>query len=174
MMKDTHDSNGLIEVSKPASPERRDFLEASCCGLLAILAAAGLNPEVARALPVAATQGKAQGSELSYPIPPADAVHIDNDNQVILVRSANHVYAFSLACPHQNTALRWREQQHRFQCPRHNSKYQPDGVFMSGRATRNMDRFAIRREGQNVAVDVSKLFRSDRQKAEWDAAVVAL
>ncbi len=45
---------------------------------------------------------------------------------------------------------------------------------MSGRATRNMDRFALRREGDQVIVDVDQLFRSDRQKAEWESAAVTL
>jgi hypothetical protein len=57
---------------------------------------------------------------------------------------------------------------------RHGSKYQPDGTFISGRATRNMDRFAIRHEGDKLIVDVNRLYRSDQQKADWDSAVVTL
>ena len=93
---------------------------------------------------------------------------------MILVRNANRVFAFPLACPHENTALRWRQQDQRFQCPRHESKYQPDGTFMSGRATRNMDRFPIRRDGPKVVVNLAKLFRSDQQRSDWDAAVLTL
>ena len=52
--------------------------------------------------------------------------------------------------------------------------YRPDGTFLSGRATRNMDRFAIRRDGQKVVVNLAQLFRSDRQKPEWEAAAVTL
>jgi nitrite reductase/ring-hydroxylating ferredoxin subunit len=115
-----------------------------------------------------------QGAERSYALPAEDGVNIDQDNDVILVRNANRVYAFALSCPHENTALRWRRQDQRFQCPRHESKYQPDGAFLSGRATRNMDRFAIRRDGQKVVVNLAQLFRSDRQKPEWDAAAVTL
>jgi Rieske Fe-S protein len=85
-----------------------------------------------------------------------------------------HIYAFALACPHENTALRWRPQDQRFQCPRHESKYQPDGTFLSGRATRNMDRFALRLDGQKIVVNLAKLYQSDRQKTEWEAAVIFL
>ena len=56
----------------------------------------------------------------------------------------------------------------------HKSRYQPDGVFISGRATRNMDRLAVRREGDTIVVDVDKLYRSDQNAADWAAAVVAL
>jgi Rieske Fe-S protein len=82
--------------------------------------------------------------------------------------------ASTLACPHQNTALRWIEKDHRFQCPRHHSKYEPDGTFISGRATRSMDRYAIRREGANIVVDFSTLHEQDTDPAGWSAALVHL
>jgi Rieske Fe-S protein len=74
----------------------------------------------------------------------------------------------------QRTALRWRQEEMRFQCPRHGSKYQPDGTFISGRATRNMDRFAVQRQGEAILVDLNRLYRSDEQAALWTAAVVSL
>lgn len=104
----------------------------------------------------------------------ADGVSIDKANEVILVRHGGSVYAFALSCPHQNTALRWNADEGRFQCPKHKSRYQPDGTFISGRATRNMDRLPIRREGGNVVVDVDRMFESDKDEAGWKAAVVAL
>jgi len=62
----------------------------------------------------------------------------------------------------------------RFQCPKHKSKYEPDGTFISGRATRNMDRYAIKRAGMEVEVALEVLYRNDKQPAEWTAAVVVL
>jgi hypothetical protein len=35
-----------------------------------------------------------------------------------------------------------------------------------------MDRFAIKRDGANVAVDLDVLYRQDDDRAAWDAAVV--
>jgi Rieske Fe-S protein len=92
--------------------------------------------------------------------------------QVILVRFQQKVYAFNLACPHENTALRWRQGDGRFQCPRHESQYQPDGTFITGRATRNMDRFAVKVAGGSLVVDLNRLFRSDQQAQDWAAAAV--
>jgi Rieske Fe-S protein len=63
---------------------------------------------------------------------------------------------------------------HRFQCTKHDSKYQPDGTYTSGRATRNLDRFAIRRDGPSVVVDLDKTFHSDTDAAGWTAAAVTL
>jgi len=132
-----------------------------------------LRPETAAALPVFETSGAETGTtEHSYPLPTTDGVNIDRDTQVIVVRFQQKVYAFNLACPHENTALRWRERDGRFECPRHHSKYQPDGTFIEGRATRNMDRFAVRRSDQALVVDLGRLFHSDQQPTEWAAASV--
>lgn len=153
---------------------RRVFLGKASCALFAALAASGVSKD-AWSLPVAAMSAEGtQGDEQAYPLPSGDSVNIDQKNDVILVRSGSHVYAFALACPHENTALRWRPQDQRFQCPRHQSKYSPDGTFMSGRATRNMDRFALRLEGGKVIVDLSKLYQSVHQKTEWDSAVLTI
>ena len=114
------------------------------------------------------------GAELTYPLPAADGAVIDKGNQLILARYQEKVYAFNLSCPHQNTALRWYPEDGQFQCPKHHSRYRPDGVFVSGRATRSMDRLGIRRDGATVIVDVNKFYREDQNPAEWAAAVVTL
>jgi Rieske Fe-S protein len=93
---------------------------------------------------------------------------------VIVVRYQAHMYAFNLACPHQNQALKWLPKEGRFQCPKHQSKYQPTGTFMTGRATRNMDRLAVRLDGTALVVDVNRMFQSDKDPAGWSAATVAV
>ena len=110
----------------------------------------------------------------AYPMPAADGVTIDKTTQVILVRLQGKVMAFNLACPHENTALRWKQAVGRFECTKHDSKYSPDGTFTGGRATRNMDRLAIVRDGASVVVDLTKLIKSDSQSAEWTAAVITV
>jgi hypothetical protein len=67
-----------------------------------------------------------------------------------------------------------RLRQRRFQCSKHDLRYTPDGVHTAGRATRNMDRFPITRDGTSVVVDVSRVYRSDQDAAGWVAAAVAL
>jgi Rieske Fe-S protein len=116
----------------------------------------------------------APGDELSYAIPATDGAQIDRDQQVIVVRWQDAVYAFDLACPHQHAALRWDDTDHRFQCPKHHSQYQPDGVFITGRATRGMDRFSVRRDGSKVVVDVNAIHKQDEDPWGWNAAVVKL
>lgn len=153
--------------------DRREFLRESLAA--AVLIAVGAGSAEAAALPVGfGTAAGASGDERTYPLPAADGATIDRENQVIVARFENKGYAFLLSCPHQNTALRWLADQRRFQCPRHESKYRPDGAFIEGRATRNMDRFALKRAGNTLVVDLARWFQSDTQKAEWAVAFVQL
>jgi nitrite reductase/ring-hydroxylating ferredoxin subunit len=166
---------GRCDRCPSAVSSRREFLAETATALTAALVAAGISDADASTLPVSFGGAVGvQGHERSYPIPAADGTTIDRDNEVILVRQAGRVFAFALACPHENAALRWRAAEQRFQCPRHESKYKPDGTFIEGRATRHMDRFAVRRDVGNVVVNVSRLIRSDQQAAEWAAAVVVI
>jgi Rieske Fe-S protein len=117
-------------------------------------------------------EGVGAASEQKYPFPAADGVTIDRKQQVIIVRTQGQVYAFNLSCPHENTALKWLPKDVRFQCPKHESKYQPNGTFVSGRATRNMDRLSIRRDGNDLYVDLSHIIKSDTDAAAWNAATI--
>jgi Rieske Fe-S protein len=158
-----------------ACTSRRQALGQISAAAVAAMAGVTLWPGTAPWLPVAEASGAPSGpDEHAFPVPAADGVTIDRDTQVIVVRFQQRVYVFNLACPHENTALRWKQRDGRFQCPRHESQYQPDGTFMTGRATRNMDRFAIRRNGDSLVVDLNRLYRSDQQPQAWAAASVAV
>ena len=165
-------------MSSPAAVERRAFLRAAGAALASV-GFLGLRPSSVLAMPVVsggALPAKAgdRASEKRYPLPAADGVTIDKDNSVILARAANKVFAFSLSCPHQNTALRWDNDDHVFMCPKHKSHYKPDGTFIDGRATRDMDRLPIKRDGAQLVVDVDDLIQQDEKQKEWSAAFIAL
>lgn len=157
-----------------SSDSRRDFFKhaaALVSGALIGLAGSELHGEtlaVGEGTPLLTV-----GNELTYPIPGADGATVDRDNGVIVVRFQGKVFAFNLSCPHENAAVRWKAAVNRFECSRHDSKYDPAGTYTSGRATRNMDRFAVKRSGSNLVVDISRLIKSDTEKAQWEAAVVA-
>src|SRR5579871_1657572 len=144
------------------SCDRREFLQsAACLGVFA-------------ALPVFFVEGVEAEQERRFPIPASDSVNIDRSAQMILVRDQGHVFVFALSCPHQNNALKWVEGDHRFHCTKHDSVYEEDGRHVSGRATRNMDRYAIRRDGDAVVVDVHKWFESDKDANGWNGAMIAV
>lgn len=154
---------------------RRDFLGKASWVVLAVLTASGISSADALSFPTSIISPDAvQDAEHLYPLPTANSVSIDQGSRIILARIENRIYAFSLACPHQGIPLRWQPQDERFLCPRHHAKYRPDGTYMAGHKTRDMDRFALRRENDQVIVDASKLYRSDVQRAEWESAILVL
>ena len=173
----THDSTSLdrnADACAGCALGRRAFLRDA--GLIAAgaLVALGMSPARAAAMPlelVSALGGTRD--EKSYPIPAADGAQIDKENAVILARHEGKVYVFSLACPHQNTAIRWYDKDKQFECPKHHSKYRADGTFIEGRATRGLDRFAVRKNGDNVVVDLDKLFE-EKKDEEWKTAFITL
>lgn len=111
---------------------------------------------------------------VSYPVPVADGAFIDTRNDVILMRWQQCIYVFSLACPHQHTALRWKPEIGLFQCPKHHSRYEPDGSFISGRATRGMDRFKVSRVDGSIQVDLGTLYSQKDDPTGWGAALIRL
>lgn len=111
-------------------------------------------------------------SALRYPVPTADGVTVDRSNEVILVRQEGEVMAFALSCPHQRSMLRWRDGDGIFQCSKHHSEYTPAGVYEKGRATRNMDRLAVKLDGSEVVVDRTTTYHSDENPQAWESAVV--
>jgi nitrite reductase/ring-hydroxylating ferredoxin subunit len=156
---------------------RRQFLQEAALFVTSTIVAIGVGPLRAAAMPMGFVRAlSTTGTEKVYPIPSADGVNIDVEESVIIARVQNVLYAFSLACPHQQTALKWFDDAREFRCPKHNSTFHADGVYIpdSGRATRGMDRFALRKDGANVAVDLDKLYQEDEDPAPWKAAVIRL
>lgn len=149
---------------------RRDFLRTALRGAASVAALSALGPATA----IAAAAPRVAGGAVRYALPAADGVSIDSTNDVILCRSNGEIFAFALACPHQNTALKAMPKNAGFQCSRHKSKYLPNGTFVSGRATRNMDRLQIARDGAQIVVEPEIAFESDVDPAKWAAASVKL
>ena len=153
---------------------RREFLLDALRSSAVLLASLGLSTS-ADAMPARTMRALRSGaSDKTYAIPAADGVQVDRENEVILSRVGAHVYAFALACPHQNTALRWESGDNRFQCPKHKSRYTPEGVFIEGRATRSMDRYAVRLAANTIVVDIDVVIQEDMDKPAWQRAVVTL
>ena len=156
---------------------RRDFVRNA--GLLAasVLVALGATPSHAVAAPKGFISAGAGGHEdKAYLIPAGDGTQIDKDNSIIVTRWQNKVYVFSLACPHQNTALHWDDKDNQFECPKHHSRFLADGIYIkdSGRSTRGLDRFAVRKDGNNVVANLDMLYQEDEDEAAWKTAFISL
>ncbi len=157
-----------------SSSSRRDFLKSSAACVGGAFARCSLLPDTLRALPVHMIDGAGAGAEQSYPIPATDSVNVDGKTGLILARAAGKVYAFSMSCPHERAAVKWVPKDNRFACTKHDSKYRPDGTYISGRSTRSLDRFPIRRDGNQILVTLDLVFRFDKDPAGWEKAVIAL
>ncbi len=150
---------------------RRAFLRDTALAVAAIVA---VTPG-AEALPVRSIAALAATAKfVTYPVPVADGVHVDTHSEIILARVGGKVFAFDLECPHQQTDLRWLASDKRFRCPKHKSLYSAEGIYLEGRATRSMDRHAIRQEGATVVVDLDKRYEEDQDGALWKDAFVTV
>ena len=155
---------------------RRTFLRDTAMATAALMGL-GVAPGLAAAAPIEFVHSiGGGGEERSYAVPPTDGAQIDKANDAIITRWEGKVYAFSLGCPHQNTTLKWSAKDKGFECPKHHSRFTADGIYIkdSGRATRGMDRLAIRKDGVNVVVNLDKAFQEDENNAAWKAAFVAV
>jgi len=153
--------------------DRRGFLRAAAFLSAGAGVALAAVPSAALALPVV-TGVRLSPEEKSYPIPAADGVQIDKELDVILARTQGKVFAFSLACPHQNTAIKWEAGNHRFQCPKHHTIYTPEGAFVEGRATRGLDRFVVRKDGNSIVVNLDSLLQEDEDGEKWKTAFMVI
>jgi len=153
---------------------RRDFLRDTSRAAAGILIGLGAMPSALAAQAVFITPLATHGEEKTYAIPSADGTQIDKSSGTILTRWQGKVYVYSLACPHQNTGLRWYDKDNRFECPKHHSRFEPDGEYVkdSGRATRGLDRFAVRKDGSNVVANLDKMYQQDDNAADWAAAFI--
>ncbi|HEY4100463.1 MAG TPA: Rieske (2Fe-2S) protein [Gemmatimonadales bacterium] len=155
--------------------DRRVFVErASILAASALLSLGVPRRVLAMMRPIPVDAIARRGSTVSYPVPAADGAQIDKSNGVIITRWQGVVIAFNLACPHQRAPLRWNGQDAQFECPKHHSHYLPDGTYVSGRATRSMDRLAITKTASGVEVNLDQMFKEPDNPATWKAAEVTV
>jgi nitrite reductase/ring-hydroxylating ferredoxin subunit len=159
-----------------ASASRRAFLREvglTVVGALALITVG--SPAVALADSVVATQPlRAVGRRRTYGIPAGDSIGVDADSDVIIARWHDRVYAFSLKCPHRGTRLEWHADESRLFCPKHKARFQPDGAHDSGRTSRDLDRYDIKRQSEALVVDLDALRRADQDPEVWQSAMIVL
>lgn len=159
----------------PLLLDRRTFLRSAALAAAATLATLGAAPGAAFADGVRVIAPLSiSGGQRSYRLPTADSVAVDGANDAIIARWQGRVHAFSSRCPHRGTRLEWHADETRIFCPRHKARFQPDGAHDSGRATRNLDRYEIRRQGDTMIVNLDVLYRADQNAAGWQGAVLVL
>ncbi len=170
-------SNPILHtaVTCPRQLDRRSFLRDMALAVAAALVANGVSPDSAFAEGLSLIEPViVQGAERVYAIPTADGVFIDEAQRLVLARWHGMLYAMSVACPHKREPLEWRANEGRLYCPKHKVRWSPEGARVSGRNTRDLDRYALRREGGRVVIALDRVLASDRNAAEWAAATLVL
>jgi cytochrome b6-f complex iron-sulfur subunit len=169
-----HNNDAKECAACPIAVGRRAFLRDVGLTVTAALIASGLKPGAALASLVTDVRPlRSKGALRTYTIPAGDAVMVDVDNDVIIARTGGKVYAFSRRCPHKGAGLVWHESESRIFCPKHKARFGIDGDHVSGRRSRNLDRYAMRLEGREVVVDTDTVYREDENLRQWQSAVVA-
>ena len=159
----------------PARLDRRAFLRDTALFVAGAMAASGLAPSLAFAEQARFIEPlTAIGRERGFPVPVADGVSVDDSNHLVLVRSRDKLYAFSLECPHRGRMLEWQPGGRQFYCPKHKARFSPAGANIGGRRTSALDRYALRRDGSQVVVSLDRVLSEKDTPAEWAGAVVTL
>ena len=170
------DQRGGCNDCPAAAIGRRAFLRDVGLSVTAALAMIAVGaPPIALAEAVVETKALGmRGAQRTYTLPASDTIQIDADNDVIIARWQNRIYAFSLRCPHRGTRLEWLAGEHRVFCPKHKARFHPDGSHDSGRQSRNLDRYDISRQGSSLLVNLDVLRREDSDPEAWRAAVIVV
>ncbi len=76
---------------------------------------------------------------VGYPedIPP-DGILLFPSSNIMVGRHADGYFALSTICPHLGCVVRWIEDEQRFHCPCHGSKFEMDGKVLNGPAVKNL------------------------------------
>jgi len=159
-----------------AALTRRTFLRDVGLSVAAAIAATALvPPDGAFADSITGISPRSPSApERSYDLPARDGVFLDEANDLILARWEGRAYAFSIFCPHKGARLEWRQDEGRVFCPKHKARFAPDGAHVSGRGSRDLDRYALRRAGNTLLVDFSQVLRADRDGAAWRNAFAVI
>lgn len=164
-----------------AAAGRRAFIKEMAMAAVGMLAVSALRPaemmaEGATAIgPLSSGSGSGNGKlQRTYALPTSDVIQVDVDNEVIIARWQNRVYAFSTRCPHKGATLRWLDDEQKIFCPKHKARFGRDGAHLSGRGTRALYRYDITRSGNSIVVDLGVELAEDANPGAWKAAVIVL
>lgn len=68
----------------------------------------------------------------------------------VILNGQRHVTAFSPLCTHLGCAYRWQAKEKLFACPCHGSAFNVQGEVIAGPASRPLDRYSTRIEGDRL------------------------
>lgn len=124
-----------------AYPTRRRFVQALILAAAAVPLWRFLTPRTAVVKPVLRVE--------KTKIPP-DGALVFRQSRVAVMRAGEEIYALGLTCTHLGCLVNVTP--NGLVCPCHGSTFNRAGEVLSGPATRRLDRFEVRLEGDHVMV----------------------
>ncbi len=152
---------------EPGDVSRRSFLAGiAVCG--ATVAGGGLCA-IRFMLPTVSFEPPAR-FKVGYPEEFAeDSVTYDERHSIFVVRESSRFYAMDARCTHLQCLVRWEEDEGRFFCPCHGSKFDRQGENLAGPAPRPLDRLEIGvADDGRIVVDKDHVF----SPGQWQASLL--
>jgi Rieske Fe-S protein len=70
-------------------------------------------------------------------------VTFNADRRLFVVRDGDDFHVISSVCTHLGCSVQWRQDERRFDCPCHGSRFREDGTVISGPAPRPLEWYAV-------------------------------
>jgi cytochrome b6-f complex iron-sulfur subunit len=70
-------------------------------------------------------------------------VTFNADRRLFVVRDEDDFHVISSVCTHLGCTVQWRQDERRFDCPCHGSRFREDGTVISGPAPRPLEWYAV-------------------------------
>ena len=70
-------------------------------------------------------------------------VTFNADRRLFVVRDEDDFHVISGVCTHLGCTVQWRQDERRFDCPCHGSRFREDGTVISGPAPRPLEWYAV-------------------------------
>ena len=73
----------------------------------------------------------------------APGVTFNADRRLFVLRDEDNFHVISSVCTHLGCTVQWRQDERRFDCPCHGSRFREDGTVISGPAPRPLEWYAV-------------------------------
>ena len=73
----------------------------------------------------------------------APGVTFNADRRLFVLRDEDDFHVISSVCTHLGCTVQWRQDERRFDCPCHGSRFREDGTVISGPAPRPLEWYAV-------------------------------